>query len=194
MLKKFSDAVAKNDYYKAWLKDAWPYVTGALLLSVFQIVTLAVTGNPWGVSAAFADWGAWIYEAFGGSVSKWHYFASRRCSGKTRRRTASGSCNDPKRRSHFRRALRGPDRFGIQGQENQVSPAGRCRRSRWSYHGLRSADRPRVQYRRVLFRDRVPLGLRVGLRNRALYRRGDRQQDAGQVFHVTTLKGIKKNA
>ena len=76
MLKKFSDAVAKNDYYKAWLKDAWPYITGALLLSVFQIVTLAVTGNPWGVSAVFANWGAWIFEAVGGSVDKWQYFAS----------------------------------------------------------------------------------------------------------------------
>ncbi|MBU0956483.1 MAG: YeeE/YedE family protein, partial [Spirochaetes bacterium] len=46
------------------------------LLSVFQIVTIAVTGNPWGVSAAFANWGAWIFEALGGSVEKWYYFAS----------------------------------------------------------------------------------------------------------------------
>ncbi|MFP4151757.1 MAG: YeeE/YedE thiosulfate transporter family protein [Alkalispirochaeta sp.] len=76
MLQKFSEAVAKNDYYKMWLKDAWPYITGALVLSVFQIVTLAVTGNPWGVSATFANWGAWIYEAVGGSVDKWYYFSS----------------------------------------------------------------------------------------------------------------------
>jgi uncharacterized protein len=91
MLKKFSEAVAKNDYYKAWLKDAWPYVTGALLLSVFQIVTLAVTGNPWGVSAAFADWGAWVYEALGGSVSKWYYFASAGAQAKL----AAGPLQDP---------------------------------------------------------------------------------------------------
>ncbi len=76
MLKKISDAIANNDYYKVWLKDAWPYITGALLLSIFQIVTLAATGNPWGVSAAFANWGAWIYEALGGSVDKWFYFSS----------------------------------------------------------------------------------------------------------------------
>lgn len=76
MMKKFSDAVAKNDYYKLWLKDAWPYMVGALMLSLFQIVTLAVTGNPWGVSAVFADWGAWIYEAVGGSVDRWYYYAS----------------------------------------------------------------------------------------------------------------------
>lgn len=76
MLKKLSDAIAANDYYKIWFKDAWPYVTGAVLLSVFQIITMAVSGSPWGVSTAFANWGAWIYEGLGGSVEKWYYFSS----------------------------------------------------------------------------------------------------------------------
>jgi uncharacterized protein len=76
MLKKLSDAIAANDYYKIWFKDAWPYVTGAVLLSVFQIITMAVSGSPWGVSAAFANWGAWIYEGLGGSVTEWYYFSS----------------------------------------------------------------------------------------------------------------------
>ncbi|PKM51958.1 MAG: YeeE/YedE family protein [Firmicutes bacterium HGW-Firmicutes-7] len=66
----------KNEFYKRWLKDAWPYITGAVLLSLFQIVTLATTKNPWGVTGAFANWGAWIYEALGGSVDKWYYFSS----------------------------------------------------------------------------------------------------------------------
>ncbi len=68
--------ISNNEFYKKWLKNAWPYVTGAVLLSLFQIVTLATTGNPWGVSGVFANWGAWIYEAFGGSVDKWYYFSS----------------------------------------------------------------------------------------------------------------------
>ncbi len=76
MLKKLSDTIAANDYYKVWLKDAWPYITGAVLLSIFQIVTMAATGSPWGVSAAFANWGAWIYQAVGGSVEKLYYFSS----------------------------------------------------------------------------------------------------------------------
>ncbi|WP_333781267.1 YeeE/YedE thiosulfate transporter family protein [Oceanirhabdus sp. W0125-5] len=78
-MSKFKETMLKisnNDFYKRWLKNAWPYVTGAILLSVFQIVTLATTGNPWGVSGVFANWGAWIYEAFGGSVDKWYYFSS----------------------------------------------------------------------------------------------------------------------
>jgi len=68
--------IKDNKYYKEWIKDAWPYLTGAILLSVFQIVTLATTGNPWGVSGVLANWGAWLYEAAGGSVDKWYYFSS----------------------------------------------------------------------------------------------------------------------
>ena len=66
----------KNKFYLLWFKDAWPYITGAILLSVFQIVTFAVTGSPWGVSGVLANWGAWLYELVGGSVDKWYYFAS----------------------------------------------------------------------------------------------------------------------
>lgn len=68
--------ISENKDYKRWLKDAWPYLTGAILLSLFQIVTLATTGTPWGVSGTFAEWGAYIYEALGGSVDKWYYFSS----------------------------------------------------------------------------------------------------------------------
>jgi len=74
--KELINKINKNEFYKRWLKDAWPYITGAVLLSLFQIVTLATTKNPWGVTGAFANWGAWIYEALGGSVDKWYYFSS----------------------------------------------------------------------------------------------------------------------
>lgn len=66
----------ENKFYKLWLKDAWPYVTGAILLSVFQIATFATTGNPWGVSAVLANWGALAFEALGGSVDNWYYFST----------------------------------------------------------------------------------------------------------------------
>lgn len=69
-------ALKDNKHYKAWFKQAWPYLTGAVLLSVFQIVTLASTGSPWGVSGVLANWGAWLYEFFGGNVDKWYYFSS----------------------------------------------------------------------------------------------------------------------
>jgi uncharacterized membrane protein YedE/YeeE len=66
-------------------------VIGAVLLSLFQIVTLAATGEPWGVSGAFANWGAWIYTAIGGSVDKWNYFSSEGAQATLN----SGLLNDP---------------------------------------------------------------------------------------------------
>ena len=73
---KAFDKLKQNVFYKKWFKDALPYVTGAVLLSLFQIVTFATTGNPWGVSGILANWGAWLYELVGGSVDNWYYFSS----------------------------------------------------------------------------------------------------------------------
>jgi len=63
-----------NNHYLKWLKNSWSYTTGAILLSIFQIITLLITRETWGISAAFANWGGWIFEAFGGDVSDWLYF------------------------------------------------------------------------------------------------------------------------
>ncbi len=65
-----------NKFYKLWFKNSWSYIVGAVLLSVFQIVTLATTGSPWRISGTFAYWGAWLYKALGGSVDNWAYFSS----------------------------------------------------------------------------------------------------------------------
>ena len=61
-----------------WLKSPWPYLAGAVLLSLLQIITLASTGEPWGISGVFAYWGAWLYQAFGGNVREWYYFSGTR--------------------------------------------------------------------------------------------------------------------
>jgi hypothetical protein len=90
-MKKFFDKMKSDPYYKAWLKDAWPYITGALVLSTFQIVSLASAGTPWGVSGTLADWGAWLYELVGGSVDKWYYFSSEAAQAKI----AAGPWQDP---------------------------------------------------------------------------------------------------
>lgn len=63
-----------NKFYLKWLKNSWSYVTGAVLLSLFQIVTLAVIKEPWGISSTLTDWGKQIFEFFGGNVSHWRYF------------------------------------------------------------------------------------------------------------------------
>jgi uncharacterized membrane protein YedE/YeeE len=74
---KIWNTIRENQFYKTWFKNPITYVTAAVLLSVFQIITLAETGNPWGVSGVFANWGAWIYQAVGGSIDKWYYFGSQ---------------------------------------------------------------------------------------------------------------------
>jgi hypothetical protein len=74
--KKFFDRINQNQFYKKWFRSSFTYVTGAVLLSLLQVATLASTGNPWGVSSTFAYWGAWLYEAIGGNVDKWSYFSS----------------------------------------------------------------------------------------------------------------------
>lgn len=83
--------IKNNKFYQMWFKNAWTYVTGAILLSLFQIVTLATSNDPWGVTSAFAYWGAWLYQAVGGNVDKWYYFSSKGAQDTL----AGGFLNDP---------------------------------------------------------------------------------------------------
>lgn len=75
-MNTFFKNLAKNEFYKSIFKAPFAYVTGAILLSLFQIVTIATTGKAWGVTTAFAYWGAWIFEFLGGNVHNWVYFSS----------------------------------------------------------------------------------------------------------------------
>ena len=75
-MKAFWDKLSSNPYYKQIFKNPFTYVTGAVLLSIFQIAMFASTGSPWGVSGIFANWGAWLYRLVGGNVDKWYYFSS----------------------------------------------------------------------------------------------------------------------
>lgn len=75
-MNTFFNKIAQNKYYKQLIKNPFTYVTGAVLLSVLQIGLFATSGNPWGVTGPFTNWGAWLYELFGGSVDKWWYFSS----------------------------------------------------------------------------------------------------------------------
>lgn len=68
-MKKIKEIFSKKN-----MKKPWSYVTGAVLLAVFQIITFVTTGNPWGVSGPLMYWGAWLYRLFGGSVNDWHRF------------------------------------------------------------------------------------------------------------------------
>ena len=49
----------------SWLSGPWSLAAGAVALAAVGVLTLAVTGRPWGITAAFALWGAKIAAAVG---------------------------------------------------------------------------------------------------------------------------------
>lgn len=75
-MKSFFVQLGDNHFYKKLMKEPLTYVGGAVLLAVFQIAHIALLNSGWGVTSTFATWGAWIYEAVGGSVRNWDYFVN----------------------------------------------------------------------------------------------------------------------
>ncbi len=59
---------------RAWLTGPWPLLAGALALALVNIATLLLAGRPWGVTSAFALWGAKLAAPLGIDVSQWAYW------------------------------------------------------------------------------------------------------------------------
>jgi hypothetical protein len=59
-----------------WLHGPWPLVAGAVALALLNFATLALSGRPWGVTSAFALWGAKAFAAFGIDVASWTYWGT----------------------------------------------------------------------------------------------------------------------
>jgi len=57
-----------------WLAGPWPLVAGAIGLAIVNIATLTIGGRPWGVTSAFALWGAKWFQAVGINVASWPYW------------------------------------------------------------------------------------------------------------------------
>jgi uncharacterized membrane protein YedE/YeeE len=57
-----------------WLRGPWPLVLGAGALALVNIATLLIAGRPWGVTSAFALWGAKAAMALGIDVASWPYW------------------------------------------------------------------------------------------------------------------------
>ncbi len=60
----------------AFWRGPWPLVAGAVGLAVVNISTLAIGGRPWGVTSAFALWGAKALDAVGIGVASWPYWST----------------------------------------------------------------------------------------------------------------------
>ncbi|QBE65436.1 YeeE/YedE family protein [Pseudoduganella lutea] len=59
-----------------WLHGPWPLVAGAVALVLLNFATLALSGRPWGVTSAFALWGAKGAALLGVDVGSWTYWST----------------------------------------------------------------------------------------------------------------------
>ncbi len=66
----------RSDTGSRWLRGPWPLVAGAVGLAAVNVVTLLLSGRPWGVTGAFALWGAKALSAAGVGVASWPYWAA----------------------------------------------------------------------------------------------------------------------
>lgn len=57
-----------------WLRGPWPLVAGAVALVALNYLTLAIAGRPWGITSAFALWGAKIAQGLGIDPTAWGYW------------------------------------------------------------------------------------------------------------------------
>lgn len=58
-------------------RGPWPWIWGAIALALLNFATLALAGRPWGVTSAFALWGAQGADAIGLPVADWDYWKRR---------------------------------------------------------------------------------------------------------------------
>lgn len=59
------------------LQGPWPLIWGGVALVILNFATLALAGRPWGITSAFALWGAKALDALGGDPASWAYWAKQ---------------------------------------------------------------------------------------------------------------------
>lgn len=67
-------APAPRHGWARWLAGPWPLVAGAIALVVLNFLTLAIAGRPWGITSAFALWGAKVAQLIGIDPTQWAYW------------------------------------------------------------------------------------------------------------------------
>ncbi|MBU9722803.1 MULTISPECIES: YeeE/YedE family protein [Bacillaceae] len=71
-------ALPTTQGWKRIIRGAWPLWAAAIVLAVFNALTLMVSGSPWGVTGAFALWGSKIAQFIGIDVLQWGYWSGAR--------------------------------------------------------------------------------------------------------------------
>lgn len=60
--------------WRRFLRGPWPLLWGALALALLNFLTLYLAGRPWGITSAFALWGAKIAQGVGLDVGAWAFW------------------------------------------------------------------------------------------------------------------------
>ncbi|MDM9626469.1 YeeE/YedE family protein [Rhizobium sp. S152] len=60
--------------FARFLRGPWPLVLGAVALALLNFVTLSIAGRPWGITSAFALWGAKGAQLIGIDPTVWAYW------------------------------------------------------------------------------------------------------------------------
>lgn len=72
--KLISTKIENKNGWKAIYKGPWSLLAGALLLAVMNALVLMINGKPWGITSAFALWGAKFVQLFGVDPTEWAYW------------------------------------------------------------------------------------------------------------------------
>jgi len=59
---------------RRFVRGPWPLVWGAIALALLNYATLALAGRPWGITSAFALWGAKVASGLGVDVGSWVFW------------------------------------------------------------------------------------------------------------------------
>ncbi|QXH33286.1 YeeE/YedE family protein [Pseudomonas muyukensis] len=59
---------------RRFLRGPWPLLWGAIALVLLNYATLALAGRPWGITSAFALWGAKALNGLGIEVASWVFW------------------------------------------------------------------------------------------------------------------------
>ena len=74
---KLVDAHVQPAHRSPWLHGPWPIMAGAIALVLLNFATMALSGRPWGVTSAFALWGAKAAPFFGVDTASWAYWSTK---------------------------------------------------------------------------------------------------------------------
>ena len=69
-----ASANSEHQGLRRFLRGPWPLLWGAIALALLNYATLALAGRPWGITSAFALWGAKTLSSFGVDVSSWVFW------------------------------------------------------------------------------------------------------------------------